>query len=78
MRSGIDVFALCGTSAEQADTSTMWFNVDGFFIFGAVFVIFLIGSLFYRRPARDCPRCGEVNRESAVFCSQCGDRLPSR
>lgn len=31
-----------------------------------------------RRPARQCPRCGEINREAALYCAQCGLRLPQR
>lgn len=31
-----------------------------------------------RRPQRQCPRCKEINRPQAVFCSQCGTRLPGK
>ena len=31
-----------------------------------------------RRPSRRCTRCREINREQAVYCAQCGTRLPKR
>lgn len=55
----------------------MWFDWDGFFVVGAVFLIFILSGCC-RRPTRQCPRCREVNREAAIFCSQCGARLPER
>jgi hypothetical protein len=31
-----------------------------------------------RKPAGCCPRCREHNRNEALFCAQCGLRLPDR
>lgn len=41
----------------------------------AVFVAWAAGS---RRSARACPRCREQNREAAIYCAQCGSKLPQR
>ncbi len=41
----------------------------------AVIVFFATAS---RRPSRRCSRCREINREQAVYCAQCGVRLPGR
>jgi hypothetical protein len=48
-----------------------------FLVLGAVALVFVIGA-FQRRPSQQCPRCREVNREPAIFCAQCGERLPGR
>jgi len=39
-------------------------------------IVFLATSS--RRPSRRCTRCREINREQAVYCAQCGTRLPKR
>ncbi len=39
-------------------------------------IVFLATST--RRSARRCPRCQEVNRERALYCAQCGARLPGK
>jgi hypothetical protein len=39
-------------------------------------IVFLATSS--RRPSRRCARCREINREQAVYCAQCGTRLPGR
>ena len=41
----------------------------------AVVVFFATAS---RQPSRRCTRCREINREQAVYCAQCGMRLPGR
>lgn len=48
-----------------------------------IVVIFAVALIAYlatcgRRPQAQCPRCKEVNRPQAVFCSQCGTRLPGK
>lgn len=53
------------------------FDVDDLvFVAIAVFAVFAIFGA--RRIPGRCPRCGENNREAALFCSQCGLRLPGR
>ncbi len=37
-------------------------------------IVFLATST--RRSARRCPRCHEVNRSHAIYCAQCGEKLP--
>ncbi|RME41623.1 MAG: zinc ribbon domain-containing protein [Planctomycetota bacterium] len=39
-------------------------------------IVFLATST--RRSARRCPRCHEINRDVAVYCAQCGAKLPKR
>jgi len=41
----------------------------------ALVVFFATSS---RRPSRRCTRCREINREQAVYCAQCGVRLPGK
>jgi len=41
----------------------------------ALVVFFATAS---RRPSRRCARCREINREQAVYCAQCGGRLPGK
>jgi rRNA maturation endonuclease Nob1 len=55
----------------------MPFN-DHYIIVVAIFALSFFLALTARRPARRCPRCHEVNREQAIFCAQCGSRLPER
>lgn len=52
-------------------------DLDGI-IFVAVAMVVAIALFGSRRPAGRCPRCGEQNREPALFCAQCGLRLPGR
>ena len=55
----------------------LWFEYDGLICVGVVaLIVFLATST--RRSAKRCPRCREINREAAVFCAQCGERLPGR
>ena len=50
---------------------------DGFICVALVAVIVFLATST-RRTARRCPRCKEVNREAAVFCAQCGQRLRNK
>ncbi|MEK6799209.1 MAG: zinc ribbon domain-containing protein [Planctomycetota bacterium] len=43
-----------------------------------VIVVLILAIGMLRRPSMRCPRCQQVNREQAVFCAQCGQRLPGR
>ncbi len=55
-----------------------WFFNDSPFwvmIGVAVFVTWAVGA---RRSPRRCPRCHEHNREAAIYCAQCGGKLPQR
>jgi zinc-ribbon domain len=40
---------------------------------GVGLIVFLATSV--KRPQNSCPKCGEINREQATFCAQCGTRL---
>ena len=59
-------------SAFQA--SAFRFDIEGLVCIGVVVAIAVLATSF-RKTARRCPRCSEVNREAAVFCAQCGKRL---
>jgi hypothetical protein len=50
---------------------------DGLVCIAVVMVIVFLATST-RRSARRCPRCHEINREPAIFCAQCGARLPGR
>ena len=41
----------------------------------AVFITWAVGS---KRTPRPCPRCHEHNREAAIYCAQCGAKLPPK
>lgn len=49
-------------------------NRNRLWILGAV-VLIVFFALSGRRPHRRCPKCGELNRNRANFCAQCGERL---
>lgn len=53
------------------------FDIEALLLMGGVIVIVLMVTSS-RRPCRRCPKCREVNREVAIFCAQCGQRLPGR
>ena len=46
------------------------------FIVVVAVIVFLLTS--GRRSAPQCPRCKQVNREHAVYCGQCGERLQKK
>lgn len=43
------------------------------FIVVVAIIVFLLTS--NRRSAPHCPRCKQVNRDHAIYCAQCGERL---
>lgn len=50
---------------------------------GSLFVLGLVAIIAFllvsgRAPSRRCPRCRENNRDHAVFCAQCGAKLPEQ
>jgi len=53
------------------------FDIEALLWIGGVIVIVLMVTTS-RRTCRRCSRCREMNREAAVFCAQCGQRLPGR
>ncbi|UCC31290.1 MAG: zinc-ribbon domain-containing protein [Phycisphaerales bacterium] len=53
------------------------FDYDGLVCIGVVAIIVFLATSS-RRSARRCPRCQEINREAAVYCAQCGTRLPGK
>lgn len=55
----------------------LWFDSDGLVCIAVVAVIVFLATST-RRTARRCPRCQEVNRDVAMYCAQCGRRLPDR
>lgn len=46
-------------------------------VVGAV-VVAVSWAVGVRRGPRRCPRCHEHNREAAIYCAQCGARLPQK
>lgn len=50
---------------------------ENIFVVVVVLVGIFVANAFRRRPNR-CPRCRELNREQALYCAQCGTRLPQR
>lgn len=52
-------------------------NVEGLVCVAVVVAIVLLATSV-RRCSRRCSKCQEINREVAVFCAQCGTRLPGR
>ena len=61
---------------EQCLALAFWIFDDSPFwviVVVGVFVAWAVGS---RKTARICPRCHEQNREAAIYCAQCGARLP--
>lgn len=52
------------------DDSALWIIVAV-----AVMASWAVGA---RRSPRACPRCHEHNREAAIYCAQCGVKLPQR
>ena len=64
-------------SIALASTGLLALSRDGMVFVGVIAVIaFLLTST--RRVGRRCPRCRENNRREAIFCAQCGGRLPNR
>ena len=55
----------------------MRFNLGGLLCIGGIVALVLLATSS-GKVARRCSRCSEVNREAAVFCAQCGTRLPNR
>lgn len=55
-------------------TATQW---DGLLCIGVIVVIVVLATSS-NKSARRCSRCGEVNREAAVYCAQCGNHLLKR
>lgn len=53
------------------------FGDDGLICIGVFALIFFLASCA-RRVSNRCPRCQEVNRPAAVYCAQCGQRLPGK
>ena len=40
-----------------------------------VVVLFALWVASARKPGRRCKRCQELNREHALYCAQCGEKL---
>jgi len=68
-----------GCSMSCSELIASFFGLDHENLLAVVIVAVVI---FYatasRRPSRRCNRCREINREQAVYCAQCGTRLPKR
>lgn len=63
---------------SMPDLMAFWFWDDSPFwviVIVGVMVSWAVGS---RRSPRRCPRCHEHNREAAIYCAQCGLKLPQR
>ena len=52
------------------------FNLEGLLCIGGL-VLLVTWAVSSNKVARRCSRCGEVNRQVAVFCAQCGTPLPN-
>jgi rRNA maturation endonuclease Nob1 len=59
-------------------TALALFNFDDgrLFALAVVAVVVAVTMSAIRRPPRRCLRCREINREQAVYCAQCGTKLP--
>ncbi len=55
----------------------MYFDFTALVCIGVVVAI-VMAATSAGRTSRRCPRCREINREPAVFCAQCGARLPGQ
>lgn len=44
----------------------------------AIVVVAVSWAIGARRGPRSCPRCHEHNREAAIYCAQCGVKLPQK
>lgn len=66
----MDVFELILATATTI-------RMDGLLCIGVIVVIVVLATSS-NKIARRCSRCGEVNREAAVYCAQCGNRLLKR
>ncbi len=59
-------------------TALALFNFDDgrLFALAVVAAVVAVTTSAIRRPPRRCLRCREINREQAVYCAQCGTKLP--
>jgi len=56
-----------------------FFGLDDHHLFTvAIVAVIVFLATSSRRPSRRCTRCREINREQAVYCAQCGTRLPKQ
>ena len=62
---------------ELAVATATAIRLDGLLCIGVIVLIVVLATSS-NKIARRCSRCGEVNREAAVFCAQCGNRLSKR
>ena len=62
---------------ELALATATAIRMDGLLCIGVV-VIMVVLATSSNKVARRCRRCGEVNREAAVYCAQCGSHLFKR
>ena len=62
---------------ELALATATAIRLDGLVCIGVIVVIVVLATSS-NKIARRCSRCGEVNREAAIFCAQCGNRLSKR
>jgi len=54
------------------------FEDSHLFALAVVAAAVAVATSAIRRPPRRCNRCREINREQAIYCAQCGDKLPDR
>ncbi len=57
--------------------AAMRFDLKTLVCVGVVVALVLIATSG-RRGWRHCARCRELNRPPAIYCAQCGTRLPGR
>ncbi len=62
---------------ELALATATAIRLDGLLCIGVIIVIVVLATSS-NKIARRCSRCGEVNREAAIYCAQCGNHLFKR
>jgi len=65
-----------GAMSVLAVAAMFRFDDAHLFAIAVVAAVVAITVSAIRRPPRRCTRCREINREQAIYCAQCGTKLP--
>ena len=66
---------ICRTCGANNPIPLPWYT---FILGAAIVVVIVLLATSSNKIARRCSRCGEINREAAIFCAQGGNRLSMR